>query len=410
MVFPDLDRDQWPDIPVLEPFLPKWSETASDAAPLLHTDRRRFGSIIGLILFIAKVRHDVGVAVSFLAGRLHCASEMDMEAAVHLSLYLCYTRDLEKIFYRGSPEAQQALRIAAGADASFRAHLRSSQSHLGFGHKIETEVGSGMHGPSGMCWAESRASRGLVPINIAAAEVAAGVESTKSSIYLMGILRDDFGIELAGPITTDEDNQATIDVVSDLCAKSKSMRESAHGVNFMRSAEEQGYISLQHVSTAEQAVNQLTKAQGAMAHCRDVPVLMGRSAVADSMQQEAERRFHHRRPILCIGDDVDSSADRGASMLHQEQEGEHRGATIVGLISYVDDIPFDQLTLHNTREIEKLSDRGLRKRICQHLRKRPEPGSANIPFWFVETEQERGTNAGLCKNSVGLEAARELTT
>jgi hypothetical protein len=67
---------------------------------------------------------------------------------------------------------------------AFRAHIHTSQSHIGHGHKIADDPALGMHNPTGMFWAESHASRCLMPCNIAASETRAMQECVKSSIYL----------------------------------------------------------------------------------------------------------------------------------------------------------------------------------------------------------------------------------
>jgi hypothetical protein len=42
-------------------------------------------------------------------------SSIDWHVLVHMTYYLCYTRELELVFHRGSANGKQLLRIVAGA-------------------------------------------------------------------------------------------------------------------------------------------------------------------------------------------------------------------------------------------------------------------------------------------------------
>jgi hypothetical protein len=298
MMFPDLGHDEYPDEPVLEAFMPSWSELESDKCS--PCDPHLYQQGTGLSIFITKARHDSQIAVSFLAGRMHCATTMDMDALLHLAKYLCYTRDLRMVFYRGTQVVQQALEVIGGADAAFRAHVRTSQSHLATGFKLAEDTNIGMDSKSGMFWVTSRSSKGLVPLNVASSEVAAAVEATRYAINLEQLLVDDFAQTLGGPIVIEEDNEATVLLGSDFSNKSKGLREVSASINFLKSANTMGHIRIEKVGTKDQAVNQLTKAQGALANCRDLPKLMGVSAVAQSMLHQASVRFSQRARVLPV--------------------------------------------------------------------------------------------------------------
>jgi hypothetical protein len=73
---------------------------------------------------------------------------MDMDALIHLVKYLRYTRHLRLVFYRGTMAVQQALLVIGGADAAFRAHIRTSQSHLATGFKLAGDTNIGMDSKS----------------------------------------------------------------------------------------------------------------------------------------------------------------------------------------------------------------------------------------------------------------------
>ena len=296
--FPGLEDDVWPDhLTVLEPMKPSWSATLSDESPRVDLDAYR--SIVGLCIFISLVRHDIITAVSMLASRMSCATQLDMEAAMHLSAYICYTRELGLRFYRGTQGARECLTLIGAADAAFRTHAETSRSHYGRGLKVVTDLGLGMQCPSGMFLAKSSASKGLVPVTIADAETGAAAELTKDIIYVKMLIERDFGMRLGGDgaVTIEEDNQATMQVATSNTAKSKNMRQSSHNINFNKSAIAMGFTKFKLVPTAAQTVNMFTKTQGAMQHARDVPAVMGAQPLTWAMLEMARKKYAQRHPL-----------------------------------------------------------------------------------------------------------------
>ena len=120
-----------------------WSEAASDLSPRCPIQIMR--QIVGLLLFIAKTRLDILYVVAILTSRVHCCTELDLELALHCCAYLCYTRDMEYTFLRGTPEARQNLTIIAAADSATGGHPSTSQAHYGRAMKIVTDLQTGMH-------------------------------------------------------------------------------------------------------------------------------------------------------------------------------------------------------------------------------------------------------------------------
>ena len=108
-----------------------------------------------------------------------------MEAVFYLASFLCTFEDLEITFHPGDEAARNMFTIIGAADAAFRTHTRSSQSHYGCGFKIITNLDEGMACDSGMFHATSRSSKGLVPLNIACAEVGALVEKLLKTQYTL---------------------------------------------------------------------------------------------------------------------------------------------------------------------------------------------------------------------------------
>ena len=300
LTFPALEDGVYPDdLAILEPSMPTWSEAASDLTPLCEA--KIFRSIVGLVLFIAKVRHDALLMLSFLSGRMHRATTLDLEAAMHLSAYLLYTRRVELRFYRGTEEARDQLTIMGAADAAFRTHTHSSQSHYGRGFKVVTNLDEGMQCESGFFSGKSQSSQGLVPFTIADAETGAAVEAVKDMIYLKGLIEDDFGLSLGGrPMVLEEDNIATAHVGSHLTSKTSHMKQSSHMAAFLRSAAAMGFYKMAIVGTAKQTVNSFTKGLGATANARDLPLVQGRSAVTDAIREMATLRLNQRRPLPVV--------------------------------------------------------------------------------------------------------------
>jgi hypothetical protein len=154
----------------------------------------------------------------------------------------------------------------------------------------------------------------------------------------------------------------------------------------MRSAEEEGYIKLHHVSTVDQSVNQLTKAQGAMAHCSSVALLMGQSAVADSMKEEAQQRFQHRHSTL----PEISNGGKELKEKHGEDEVQKQAYTaLLGTGFFEMDEPSaEEEAMANMHELEDLADVQLRKRMMAHIRDHPKD-TEQIPHWFVHSDADR---------------------
>lgn len=309
LTFPALGDGMYPDnLAILEPAMPSWSEEASDLTP--SCEAKIFRSIVGLILFIAKVRHDALLMLSFLSGRMHRATTLDLEAAMHLSAYLLYTRRVELRFYKGTEEAQQQLTIMGAADAAFRTHMHSSQSHYGRGFKVVTNLDDGLQCESGFFTGKSQSSQGLVPFTIADAETGSAVEAVKDIIYLTGLIEVDFGLSLGGrPMVLEEDNMATFQVSTNLNSKSSHMKQSSHMRAFLRSAAAMGYFKMCIVGTARQTVNSFTKGLGATANARDLPLVQGRSDITDAIREMATLRLNQRRPLPLESSPIEDEGD-----------------------------------------------------------------------------------------------------
>ena len=324
LTFPALEDGVYPDeLAILEPSMPTWSEEASDLTP--PCEAKIFRSIVGLILFIAKVRHDALLMLSFLSGRMHRATTLDLEAAMHLSAYLLYTRRVELRFYRGTKEARDQLTIMGAADAAFRTHTHSSQSHYGRGFKVITNLDEGMQCGSGFFCGKSQSSQGLVPFTIADAETGSAVEAVKDMIYFKGLIEEDFGLSMGGrPMILEEDNIATTQVASHLTSKNSHMKQSSHMAAFLRSAAAMGFYKMAIVGTAQQTVNSLTKGLGATANARDLPLVQGRSAITDAIREMATLRLNRRRPLTAVSSGYDGVAGAvcaAAVSLHDDMTG-----------------------------------------------------------------------------------------
>jgi hypothetical protein len=232
----------------------------------------------------------------------------------------------------GTEEAQQLITVILCADAAFRSHHHTGASHFGRGGKLITNLQDGMHCQSGMFHAKSKASEGLLPFTIADAETGSAVEATKDAIYLTGLIKVDFGIELGSVIELQEDNAATVNVSTNLSPKASQMRQSAHKISFLRSAAATNYISMKQVPTGQQAANQFTKGQGAVANTRDLSSAQGDSPLIRIIQNMARIRYlqRHRLPTASelTADDNDEYA-MGAKFVQEEAAVERESERIM---------------------------------------------------------------------------------
>ena len=199
-------------------------------------------------------------------------------------------------FYVGTKEAQESLTIVSAADCAFRTHKEISQSHIGRGVKVVTDLEQMMDCFSGMFLARSQATKGLVPATIADGEAVAAAELCKGIIYTKGLVEEDMGYKLGGDGTVilQEDNGAVVQSTTNLCPKTSNMKQSQHILNFVHSVISEGYVSMVQVPTGQQSVNQLTKKLGAAASSRDLEWAMGRSPTSAAIREMAKRRYKAR--------------------------------------------------------------------------------------------------------------------
>ena len=92
LIYPELDLHISPNKLIYDPMLLGWSEDLSDQSTLLRKANHFFyRSIVGLSLFITKVRFDDLHVMSLFSSRLKGLSHLDLEFATHAADYLIYT-------------------------------------------------------------------------------------------------------------------------------------------------------------------------------------------------------------------------------------------------------------------------------------------------------------------------------
>lgn len=255
-----LNAAPFPTIPMASTFN---DSEQNDAPP---ADYKQFMTLLGKLIYIIKTRPDIAYSVNRLATRATYATTKDYRCLLRIVSYLAGTRSLGLLF-QGTSDADSAAatRLHCWVDAAYASHP-DSKSHTGYCFSLG--------GPNmGMFYSRSF-KQANVTLSSTECENAAAVEATKEVVWFRQLLAE-LGFPQLEPTIIFADNASMITLADDYSGNHKRVKHYLTRVNFMIEQVRLKTISLQHVTSAENVSDILTKPLGPSDFLRLRPLLLG---------------------------------------------------------------------------------------------------------------------------------------
>jgi len=263
------------EIPIItSPMSEKWDEEYQRGAE--RCDIEIWMMILGMVVWILRVRLDIACAVSILCSRTQEATTRDMEELERLVAYLAFTEKIGVTFHPeeiDEDKSKEWVEQTGYADAAARAYKKDSQAQNG----IATKLG-GHDSKSGMYMGSSAKNKSMVPLASTGAELAAAVEEVKDIIWSREMLKEwGFNCEEATNVATKvmEDNKSLITVANDYSKGSKRMRQSLNLVHFLMDNIQRKNIEFVWLIGMEHPTDGMSKPVRPKIHWRHMSKLMG---------------------------------------------------------------------------------------------------------------------------------------
>jgi hypothetical protein len=209
--------------------------------PLTPSKAEVFHSLVAKIQYIAKrVRPDILTSVSFLGSRAHVATENDWNKLAYLFGYIESTRHYGIDFRRGA-----VVEIAAYVDAAFMCH-DGMVSRSGLVVAI-----------AGACICAVSRKQELVTKSSTEAELVALSDMSNNVLWIRQIL-EEMGYK-QGPTVVHEDNLSTIALITNNVTHRQSTKHVNLRYFFIRDRIRTGELQVQHVPSAIQVADMMTK-------------------------------------------------------------------------------------------------------------------------------------------------------
>lgn len=268
------------------PMSEKWNEAYQRDAE--RCDIERWMMILGMVVWILRVRLDIACAVSILCSRTQEATTRDMEALERIVAYLAFTEKIGVTFHPEVSEEEKGkewVEQTGYADAAVRAYMDDSQAQNG----IATKLGS-KESKSGMYMGSSAKNKSMVPLASTGAELAAAVEETKDVIWSRELLQEwGYNSEQATNVATKvmEDNKSLITIATDYSKGSKRMRQSLNLVHFLMDNIQRKNIEFVWLEGMEHPADGLSKPLRPKLHWRHMSKLMGEHPEIEKIRDKA---------------------------------------------------------------------------------------------------------------------------
>jgi hypothetical protein len=265
------------------PISEKWNEEENDNAP--KCDMERWRTILGLVVWITRVRIDIILAVSRMCGRTHKATTKDMEHLEKLVAFIHFTRKMGRTFHPATTQAEKEMKLIAYCDAAHKAYKEDSQAQLGYGIKI-----GGAESKSAMFSASSKKNATTTPLSSCGSELAASVEATKDVIYTRGLM-EELGFPQEDSTPIQEDNASLIKITSDYSKGTRKMRQSMQLIHFMMDNIKKKVVELTKTRGEELAADNFTKPTTPKRYWKHVATIMGEHPdIEDARRRAGQKR------------------------------------------------------------------------------------------------------------------------
>jgi hypothetical protein len=214
------------------------------------TDKTKFQTLLGMLIFSLKSRPDIAYAVNRLATRSTLPTTRDMDAILRVIKYLLYTKEYELVYTKADPDACDTVaRLFAYSDAAYLTH-RDSKSHSG----ICFSYGSSN---SGMFYSRS-SKQSVVATSSTEAELCSAVECTKEALYFRDLLHE-LGFTQLQPTIIYTDSSSLITLATKFSGHHRKVKHFLMRLNFLIEQVQQQHIQFQHMATKELTSDILTK-------------------------------------------------------------------------------------------------------------------------------------------------------
>lgn len=229
------------------------------------TDKTKFASLLGMLLFVLRTRPDVAYPVNRLATRASNPTQKDYESLRHIVAYLTATSHYELV-YRSNDSTHKSTiaELFAYSDAAYLTH-RDSRSHTGVCFTL------GSH--SGVFHARSQKQQ-VVTLSSTESELYAATEATKDIIFFRAILAE-LGHPQLYPTILYVDNKSMITLAQAFSGNHKRVRHFLARIHFMIEQVNNKIITLEHSPGTTLMADSLTKAQPPSRHTQDTLLLLG---------------------------------------------------------------------------------------------------------------------------------------
>jgi hypothetical protein len=265
------------------PISEKWNEEENDNAPRCDIDKWR--AILGLVVWITRVRLDILLAVSRMCGRTHKATTKDMEHLKKLVAFIHFTKKIGRTFHPATTQAEREMKLIAYCDAAHKAYKEDSQAQLGYGLKL-----GGEDSKSAMFSASSKKNATVTPLSSCGSELAAGVEVTKDIICTRGLM-EELGFPQEESTKIQEDNASLIKVTADYSKGTRKMRQSMQLIHFMMYNIKAKEIEMIKTRGTELSADNFTKPQPPKSYWRHISTIMGEHPdIEDARRRAGQKR------------------------------------------------------------------------------------------------------------------------
>jgi hypothetical protein len=215
---------------------------AADGDILSAEDHSRYRAIVGAILYVALLsRPDIALATSLLSRALEHPTAECLAAAERVVNYLYHTRDLGIRYTKGEDS-----KLWGQVDSDW-ATVRSTTGFVFF-------------------WAQAAIAyiaqkQKSIAMSSTEAEIMAASVAALEAVFLRGVLRDDFGIDLDGPTSIGIDNQGAVALAKNYISNSKTKHIARRHLK-IRELVEMLEVCPEYVPTDNNVADILTKPLG----------------------------------------------------------------------------------------------------------------------------------------------------
>jgi len=249
--------------PCYIPMAPTFNDSDQDQSP--PADKKKYATLLGMLIYVLRTRPDVAYSVNRLATRSSAPTLKDYECLRQVANYLYTTSHLELVYNSQDPSQRKTVgKLIACSDAAFLTHA-DSKSHSGINFALGENTG--------VFHARSQKQK-MVTLSSTEAEVYAAIECTKDIVHFREILKE-LGFEQLQPTTLYMDNKSAITLGQDMTCEHKKARHYMARLQYLIEKVQQQVVKLEHLDGTRLPADVLSKAKPRSGHEQNTASLMG---------------------------------------------------------------------------------------------------------------------------------------